>query len=38
MQTGAGTILELAPEQIECPQCHAHVRVVAPLAAHDDVR
>jgi hypothetical protein len=34
-QTGVGTVIELAPERIECPQCHADVRVPAPVAAHD---
>jgi hypothetical protein len=36
-QTGAGPSVDPAPEQFECPQCHAMVRVAVPLAAHDDV-
>ena len=36
MRTGAGTV-DMAPKQIECPQCRALVRVETTLAAHDDV-
>jgi hypothetical protein len=38
IQIGAGTVVELAPERIECPQCHAIVRVAAKLAPHGDVK
>jgi hypothetical protein len=38
IQTGVGMILELAPDQIECPQCHVLARLVAQLTPHDDVR
>jgi len=37
-KASAGTILELAPEWIECPQCQADVRVASLLAAHGDVK
>ena len=29
IQTGAGTILELAPDQIVCPQCRARLKAVS---------
>jgi hypothetical protein len=34
----AGTILEVAPESIECPQCHADVHIALSVVSHDDVR
>lgn len=36
-QAGAGNVLELAPEWIECPQCHAEVHMAPTLAPHSDV-
>jgi len=38
MLTETGTELEVAPQWIECPQCHADVHIAQPVAAHDDVR
>jgi rubredoxin len=36
-RTETGIVFEQAPESVECPQCHADIRVVPTMTAHDDV-